>query len=79
MLFRKQIKIWSWCYQYFDLDGSVKSLTLDEVCQYAKDDLIDVIPGTASSYRALDIPKLENIFLIQGVKSCALVKRIAGK
>ncbi len=63
-------------YQYFDLDGSVKSLTLDEVCQYAKDDLIDVIPGTASSYRALDIPKLENIFLIQGVRAGIVLQSI---
>lgn len=63
-------------YQYFDLDGSVKSLTLDEVCQYAKDDSIDVIPGTASSYRALDIPKLENIFLIQGVRAGIVLQSI---
>lgn len=63
-------------YLYYDLDGSVTSLTLDEVCQYAREDKIDVIPGTSSSYRALDIPKLENIFLIQGVRAGIVLQSI---
>jgi hypothetical protein len=63
-------------YQYYRLDGVIESLTLDQVCEYAKAGMIDVIPGTASSYRALDIPKLENIFLIQGVKAGVVLQQI---
>lgn len=63
-------------YQYYRLDGIIESLTLDQVCEYAKNGMIDVIPGTASSYRALDIPKLENIFLIQGVKAGVVLQQI---
>ena len=53
-------------YIYYDIDGNRTSLTLDEVCDYAKRGLIDVIPSTSAGYRALDIPGLENILLIQG-------------
>lgn len=63
-------------YEYFDLEGNITNLTLDEVCDYAKNGMIDVIPGTASSYRALDIPRLENIFLIQGVRAGIVLQAI---
>ena len=63
-------------YQYYDLQGNMTQLTLDEVCEYAKQGLIDVIPGTASSYRALDIPKLENMLLIQGIVAGIVLQSI---
>lgn len=53
-------------YLYYDLNGNITKLTLEEVCEYAKNDMIDVFPSTSSGYRALDIPGLENIFLVAG-------------
>ena len=53
-------------YIWYDLDGSQKKLTLDEACDYIKNDMVDVIPTTASGYRALDLPGLENICLFAG-------------
>jgi hypothetical protein len=51
-------------YLYYDLDRTTKKLTLEEACEYARNGLVDVMPSTSSGYRALDIPKLKNIFLI---------------
>ena len=53
-------------YIYYDKKGNRSSLTLEEACDYIKNDLVDVIPSTSAGYRALDFPNLENILLIQG-------------
>lgn len=53
-------------YVYYDLDGSEKVLNLSESCDKINQGLVDVIPSTASGYRALDLPGLTNILLIQG-------------
>lgn len=53
-------------YVYYDLEGNRTLLTLEGVCDYASKGLIDVIPSTSAGYRALDIPGLESILLIQG-------------
>lgn len=53
-------------YVYYDTDGSETLLTLDEVCDYAREGKIDVMPSTSSGFRALDVPGLENILLVSG-------------
>lgn len=65
-------------YIYYDLDGTKTKLDLDTVCEYAKNGKIDVIPSTSAGYRALDIPGLENILLIQG-KVAGVVLQAVGK
>lgn len=53
-------------YTYYDLDGSSKIMNLNEACDMINQGKVDVIPSTASGYRALDLPGLTNILLIQG-------------
>ena len=53
-------------YVYYDLDGNKTVLTLEQACDYIKSDKVDVIPSTSSGYRALDLPRLENICLFAG-------------
>lgn len=53
-------------YIYYDLQGNRTKLTLQESCDYIKDNMVDVIPSTSSGYRALDLPGLENIVLLAG-------------
>lgn len=53
-------------YIYHDLDGSQRTLNLSEACDMINQNKVDVIPSTASGYRALDLPGLTNILLIQG-------------
>lgn len=53
-------------YIYYDLDGTVSNLNLTEACNKINEGKVDVIPSTASGYRALDLPGLTNILLIQG-------------
>lgn len=67
--FLKKFRILLVCgegYIYYDKKGNRSSLTLEEACDYIKNDLVDVIPSTSAGYRALDFPNLENILLIQG-------------
>ena len=54
-------------YLYYDLSGNITKLTLPEACDYIRDGKVDIIPSTSSGYRALDLPRLENILLIQGI------------
>lgn len=54
-------------YIYYDLQGGVTKLNLQEACDYIKNGVVDIIPSTSSGYRALDFPGLENILLIQGI------------
>lgn len=65
-------------YIYWDLAGNKSLLTLDQVCDYAKRGIIDVIPSTSSGYKALDIPELSNILLIQG-KVAGVVLQCVGR
>jgi hypothetical protein len=53
-------------YTYYDLDESVRQLSLKEACDVINKGEVDVIPSTSSGYRALDLPGLTNILLIQG-------------
>lgn len=43
-----------------------KILSLTEACEYIKAGKVDVIPSTSAGYRALDLPNLKNILLMQG-------------
>lgn len=54
-------------YIYYDLQGRITKLSLQEACDYIRDGEVDIIPSTSSGYRALDFPGLENILLIQGI------------
>ena len=54
-------------YMYYDLQGGVTKLNLQEACDYIRNGMVDIIPSTSSGYRALDFPGLENILLIQGI------------
>lgn len=63
-------------YIYYDLNGNREDKTLDDVCDLAMKGLIDVIPGTSSSFRALDIPKLDNMLLIQSKLAANLLQMI---
>lgn len=65
-------------YIYIDLDGSRKSLSLQEACDYVKDGKVDIIPSTSSGYRALDLPNLENAIIIQG-KCAGVVLQCIGR
>lgn len=53
-------------YTYYDINGDISNVDLKGACELIKNGLVDVIPGTSSSYRALDLPGLTNILLIQG-------------
>lgn len=53
-------------YIYYDLGGNITTLNLSEACDVINQGLVDVIPSTSSGYRALDLPGLTNILLIQG-------------
>lgn len=54
-------------YIYYDLNGNKTKLTdLAEACKYVENDLVDIIPSTSAGFRALDLPGLENIFLVTG-------------
>lgn len=53
-------------YIYYDLDRNSRRVELSEACDLIKNDEVDVIPSTSSGFRALDLPGLTNILLIQG-------------
>jgi hypothetical protein len=54
-------------YIYYDLNGNrTKLKDLSEACKYVDNGLVDIIPSTSAGFRALDLPGLENIFLISG-------------
>lgn len=63
-------------YIYYDLNGNTTDLTLEECCEKATLGEIDVIPGTSSSFRALDIPKLDNMLLIQSKYAGNLLQQV---
>jgi hypothetical protein len=54
-------------YIYYDLNGNKTKLKdLSEACKYVSSGLVDIIPSTSAGFRALDLPGLENIFLVSG-------------
>ena len=54
-------------YIYYDLNGNrTKLKDLSEACKYVSSGLVDIIPSTSAGFRALDLPGLENIFLVGG-------------
>lgn len=53
-------------YTYYDDSGNISNLDLSGACDIINKGLVDVIPSTSSGYRALDLPGLSNILLIQG-------------
>lgn len=63
-------------YIYYDSSGNTTDLTLEECCEKAIKGEIDVIPGTSSSFRALDIPKLDNMLLIQSKYAGNLLQQV---
>lgn len=54
-------------YLYYDSNGNMTNLTLEESCEKVANKEVDIIPSTSSGYRALDFKGLENILLIQGI------------
>lgn len=66
-------------YIYYDLQGNrTKLKDLSEACEYVKDGKVDIIPSTSAGFRALDLPGLESIFLIQG-KVAGVVLQSVGR
>ncbi len=63
-------------YLYYDLDGKCTSLTLQEACDYIRDDKVDVIPSTSSGFRALDFPNLSNILIFSGKIAGSVLQQI---
>ena len=63
-------------YTYYDLSGESRGVSLDEACELIKNDEVDIIPGTSASYRALDLPGLTNILLIQGVVAGVVLQSV---
>ena len=53
-------------YTYYDLEGNIEHLTLQEACDKIREGLVDVIPSTSSGFRALDFPNLKNILIFSG-------------
>lgn len=67
---KNKLRVLLICYEgyiYYDLSGSRVKLDLNGACEYIRLGLVDIIPSTSSGYRALDLPNLENILLIQGI------------
>lgn len=66
-------------YIYYDIYGNKTKLKdLSEACEYVRDGKVDVIPSTSAGFRALDLPGLESIFLIQG-KVAGVVLQSVGR
>jgi hypothetical protein len=63
-------------YIYYDLNGNKEKLNLSQACDYIRDGKVDVIPSTSSGYRALDLPNLENILLVEGLKAGVVLQSI---
>lgn len=63
-------------YIYYDEYGNTTNLDLTGACDYVKRGLVDVIPGTSSSFRALDLPSLKNILMISSVRAGATLQQI---
>lgn len=53
-------------YTYYVPGEDPVTLNLPEACEKINNNEVDVIPSTSSGYRALDLPGLTNILLIQG-------------
>ena len=64
-------------YLYFSEQDKTKvNLTLQEACDKIKEGCIDVIFSTSSGFRALDLPELKNILLIQGKIAGSVLQQI---
>lgn len=63
-------------YTYFDKCGNVTNVDLKGACDLIRNDEVDIIPSTSSGYRALDLPGLNNILLIQGVLAGVVLQSI---
>lgn len=63
-------------YLYYDLNGNISNLSLEESCEYIKRGLVDVIPSTSAGFRALDFPGLENILLIANINAGSVLQSI---
>lgn len=63
-------------YLYYDENGETKDLDLSGSCEYVKNNLVDVIVGTSSSFKALDISGMESILLISSVNAGSLLQQI---
>lgn len=54
-------------YIYYEVGNPrYRKVSLEEACDLINNDKVDVIPSTSSGYRALDLPGLTNILMIQG-------------
>lgn len=51
-------------YLYYDLLGNITKLTLEEACEYIKNNMVDIIPSTSAGFRALDFPNLDSALII---------------
>lgn len=65
-------------YIYYGIDENPIKVNLSEACKLINDKVVDVIPSTSSGYRALDLPGLTNILLIQG-KVAGVVLQSVGR
>jgi len=63
---------------YTNLQGEKTEIGLDGACNKALNNEIDVILSTSSGYRALDIPNLKNLLLIQG-NVAGVVLQVVGR
>lgn len=63
-------------YLYYDIGGGKSKLTLQEACDKVKTGLVNVIFSTSSGWRALDIPNLQNIIVLQGQIAGSILQQI---
>lgn len=63
-------------YLYYDKSGDMTNLTLEEAVEKMKNDEVDVIPSTASGFRALDFPNLSNMLMIAGKVAGQILQQI---
>lgn len=63
-------------YLYYDISGSRSNLSLQEACKEIAAGNVDVIFSTSSGFRALDLPGLKNILLIQGKIAGSVLQQV---
>lgn len=53
-------------YIYYDKEGNITKLSLEQACDYIRDNKVDVIPSTSAGFRALDFPNLDSALIVSG-------------
>lgn len=65
-------------YLYYDKNGDMTNLSLEEAVEKMRAEEVDVIPSTASGFRALDFPGLSNMLMVAG-KIAGVILQTVGR